>query len=142
MKFVPLLVLRLVLSLLVVGWFWNVKNGELIRSFHPVNLLMAVSLLTASICIWIPMTRVLACVAAIVFATVFGFQIFSLLLAFPSGSTFSSNLGPLQFEGGTAHAAVWIPLFAIILCGIATLGLELRKAEQAEDPNRDGAPSE
>jgi hypothetical protein len=130
MKYVPLVVLRLLLSLLAIGWLWQMKNGEAIRPLHPINLLIVMSLLIGAICIWIPKTLKVAYIAATTFAMVFGFQIFMLLIAFPSGATFSSNLGPLKFEGYAAHVVLWTPLLAIIVCGLASLYSSPKRAEQ------------
>jgi hypothetical protein len=109
MKYVPIVVLRLLLTIMAIGWLWQLKNGEAIRPLQPINLLIVVSLLTGAICIWIPNARKVACVAAIIFAMVGGFQMLMILMAFPSGATFSSNWGPLIFEGYAAHAAFWMP---------------------------------
>ena len=118
MKSLPLIILKGMLALLAVGWLWQLIRGDLVRPFHPVNLLIVASLISAAILIWIPKARILACAFATLYALVFGFQIATLIIAFPSGATFSSNYGPLQFEGFAAHVVIWVPLLLIVACSV------------------------
>ena len=121
MKSLSLVTLRVILTLLALGWLWQLKNGELIRPFHPINLLTSASLLLAAACIWVPATRIVASAAAIVYSAVFGFQITTLMIAFPSDATFSSNMGPFVFEGASAHIVIWTPLILLVVCGLITI---------------------
>ena len=118
MKYVPLFVLRLLLSILAAGSVWQLMNGEVIRPLHPVNLLIFVSLFVGAVFIWIPGMHKIACVGAITFVVVFAFQISMLIAAFPAGATFTSNWGPLRFEGVMAHIALWLPMAMIAISAI------------------------
>jgi len=110
-----LMINRLIWALFAFLWMWNFYHGNIVRPFHPLNLILSIAVFTGSICVIInrPIPLIYAAGAGITYSIINSFQFLILLYAFSFSSDFRSALGPFQFEGVPAYFAVFFPLFLL-----------------------------
>lgn len=138
MKKTALVLARIIWVLWALSWLWGLTTGNLVRTFHPVNLLTNVSIIAGSICVWPTKSvyQLIAGAAGITASLVMGFQFTMLLYAFPDGSQIRTNWGPIEFEGTISLVMFFTPLLILLITSAIILWSSADEIDQKKSPKQ------
>jgi len=142
MKKYALIITRVIFIYWALPWIWSFATGSLIRPLHPVNLLFSLTLILGVICVWRKNSvfQLIAGASGVIASLAVLFQFSLLVYSFPSGGTYSTHFGSLEFEGAIALAITLIPPVLLCVCAAIILWNAADEIDRKKEPNQSPEP--
>lgn len=138
MKKYALIITRLIFIYWALPWVWSFATGSLIRPLHPVNLLFSITLILGAICIWRKSTvfQLIAGASGVIASLAVLFQFSLMVYSFPSGATYSTHFGSIEFKDAIALAIILIPPVLLSICAAIILWNAVDEIDKKKGSNQ------